>query len=312
MSKNSKSLVKAILDPDDMSEDQKLFDQFTKEGLDVLVEFYNQKYPQRPTVHHVVILKSEREKEESILKDAKLDAASQLNKLREKNPNQIIKILFTLGEKNNDSKQMSVDAYHSTPAVLTDNKLILLRDEYRYFTIKFFSQLAQHLNLEFVQQIPVNPNTIQKKVEYDPDNKEFNERTSMQGDLKSCQGIGVGILKDLTHEDLETISGFQNQYQPLPKMLKYSQSKKHISKNFPAIEPKNIKAGSEELSLSNYLDLHTDKKKLETRIDSKLGKLRTEMAALDKAGDSQASANPRALASKLLDQHLANKGKGKK
>ncbi len=187
----------------------KTIEQLTPKGLDTAVEYYNQKYPDRGKIGRVQLLMDDLlDHRPNLVKKA----CEDLSTLRKQGCN---KIAISIARKNPKSPSgISLD--HSTPFVLTNDKLILMRDEHDSFGQPLFEEIAANLGVKFVQSSP----PIYDKT--DP------KRTSIQGDYASCHFIALGVLKDLTKEDLQTVSGFKNGFDHLAKSLKYSQSASHI------------------------------------------------------------------------------------
>ncbi|MES2677710.1 MAG: serine hydrolase domain-containing protein [Pseudomonadota bacterium] len=255
-----------VLDPNNIPLKEIL--AFTQEGLAVAVEYYNQKYNQKDDPEHPpkhpprgeikqISLLPKREGDFNLDCEKAKEIQNNISKIKElakdngdldKGQEDLLrfldneldvveermatcvvegylselrsfaglgnqKIILTTAATQEDG---SVRLNHSNPFVLTDEKLILLRDDHSKWSRRIYDKIAGELGVKLVYQLPV---------------KEKGEegRTSMQGDESSCHFIACGVLKDLDVEDMKMVAGFEDGYQPLPKMLKYSQSERHLS-----------------------------------------------------------------------------------
>jgi len=77
--------------------------------------------------------------------------------------------------------------------------------------------------------------------------------TSIQGDGVSCAILSALILKDLDSEKLEIITGFEAEYEPLPEMVKYSQSKKHVNSISKDFKDRLFKKKGGDVRLMDYV-----------------------------------------------------------
>lgn len=196
--------------------------------------------------------------------------------------------------------------------VVTDSKLILLRDD-APITYETLGIVAQSLGLEFVRQKPLQHETL-------PDEEaRKKQKTSMQSDRKNCNGIAVGILKDLTQVDMARITEFENGFVPLPKMLKYAQSESFILKNYPELAQQPI---SEEkpITLMEYIKKNTryaeveegseaKPKKEATRITDKMERMRENMSRIEVESGNKADWARRILEERAQSKESKNNEK---
>lgn len=167
--------------------------------LQIAVEYYNQKYPERGKIHHLII-------DHSKIRDME-DLAKKFSQLQVNNilP---IKIVFSLFDNNLLG--------HSQPFVLTEDKLISMRDFRDFSTLG--EELGRNLGIKYIE----------------PHIESQANHKSIQRDYTSCHFIALGILKDLNATDLEKVSEFEDGYKPLAKSLKYSQSREYNNEMFTA------------------------------------------------------------------------------
>ena len=153
----------------------KTIEQFTPLGLDTAVEYYNQKYPERGKIGRVQLLMDDLSDRPKLIEKA----CKELSAFQHKNGS---KVAISFARKNpNSPSGISLD--HSIPFVVTDKKLILMRDEHDLFGQPLLEDIAKGLQVELVQgSSPI----------YD---KKDPKRTSIQGDHASCHFIALGILK---------------------------------------------------------------------------------------------------------------------
>ncbi len=209
-----------------------------------------------------------------------------------------LKVMLTFLQRETSDSEFLVDrGRHSIPLLITDDKLILLRDEGNPATPKSLAIVAQNLGLRFVQQ--KDPAQYTVETEKGPKTKS----TSIQGDHSNCNGIAVGILKDLTAEDVVKVSAFEDRYTPLPKMLKYSQSENFILRTYPELanEPvKFDKEGMPQATLIQYVHANSHQtvtstnqqtgeqeqkeQKTGSRIGDKMDRMRQDMSELQPEG----------------------------
>ena len=287
--------------------------QITPLGIDLWAEYYNQKYNDRGRIHHIVSVIDVDTKEigrnaEKIstkelsegfeylnmgddsyinLKDYKIiedaftkgviekrisNVSAAINSLREvKSTIEPIKILITFAQRENPQSDILIEHYHTEPLILTREKLICLRDIDEEDGLKIFDGVAKNLEVSLVRQ---------KNICVEANN---NKLTSIQSDFTSCAAIAIGILKDLTLDDVGEISQFINSYIPLEKMLKYSQSKQHISVNFPDLLFRPVK--SDGTSLLKYIEKNKEYKngnnEIKTRVIDKVDKIKSAMEKID-------------------------------
>jgi hypothetical protein len=282
-------------------EDRKLINQFTEEGVDLLVDYYNTKYPERGQIHRVQapMTLNVRAEESGEEKNARTTIETQeattqgLSQLLQNNRPPLKVMLTFLQRETSDSEFLVDRGRHSIPLLITDDKLILLRDEGNPATPKSLAVVAQNLGLCFVQQ--KEPAQYAVETEKGPKTKS----TSIQGDHSNCNGIAVGILKDLTSEDVAKVSAFEDRYTPLPKMLKYSQSENFILRTYPELanEPvKFDKEGMPQATLIQYVhdnshqtitstnqqtgEQEQKEQKTGSRIGDKMDRMRQDMSKL--------------------------------
>ncbi|MCE3254651.1 MAG: hypothetical protein K0R25_145 [Rickettsiaceae bacterium] len=259
----------------------KTIEQFTPEGLDTAVEYYNQKYPDRPEIHRVQLLVNGLSDRPKFIETA----CESLLPLKQKNGH---KILLTLARQN--PKALSgISLDHSIPFVITDDKLVLMRDEHDSFGQQLFEDIAKGLEVSLVQSsAPI----------YD---KEDPKRTSIQGDHASCHFIALGVLKDLTKEDLQTVSAFDNGFNPLPKSLKYSQSTTHIRNVLDeksAQEPVKKDGRTAEQYAKQHKGLTEDG--VITRINDKFNRFKKDLSEVVEKVEGRAT--PQIVAAEILDK----------
>ena len=296
-------LLTQIKDPDHKVEidDKRLVDQFTKEGLDTLVAYYNEKYPKRGRIAHVTapvnigmdLTETDKEKEERMIQEVASAATPALQGLRESSPLPL-KFVLTFYQKRTTAGELLANEQHSNPLLLTDKKLILLRDESEPIGIKYLQEISRRLGVNLIQQIVIDPTQPKKPRE---------QRTSIQGDHKNCNGIAVGILKDLDQSDLAKVSQFEDGYLPLAKMLKYSQSESHIIKNFPTLANEPVK--KDGTTLLDYISQNKfqENGELKTKISTKMEALKSDFKSLESEG------TPTKWAQKILAERQLNKQK---
>ena len=279
-------------------EDRKLINQFTEEGVDLLVDYYNTKYPERGQIHRVqapmtlnVGVEESGEEKNSRTSIETQEASTQgLSQLLQNNSPPLKVMLTFLQRETSDSEFLVDRGRHSIPLLITDEKLILLRDE---GNPKSLAIVAQNLGLRFVQQKEPEQYTVE--TEKGPKIKS----TSIQGDHSNCNGIAVGILKDLTAEDVAKVSAFKDRYTPLPKMLKYSQSENFILKTYPELSNEPVKfdkEGMPQATLIQYVhdnshqnvtstnqqtgEQEQKEQKTGSRIGDKMDRMRQDMSEL--------------------------------
>lgn len=199
--------------------------QFNKNGLELIAEYYNQKYPQRAKIYQVLVdieaqdltlIKREagdnpQNSEPDLANKLSLLAIEKIKSLEGENPR---KILLTIG-RGSESEHLA----HSNPIIITDAKFILLRDEQDRIIQKIHHKIAEKLNLKLVQPKQNRPTDL------------INKTISIQADSVSCHMIAVGILKDIDNVDISKIIHLENGFEyekDLAKILKYSQSTNFI------------------------------------------------------------------------------------
>ena len=308
-----------IKDPDHKVKEgdaQRTIEQFTPTGLETAVEYYNQKYPERGSIHSAIMeidqktltdfnntLKGSAKDENNmvdnpVIKNTMAELSDQLSgavsqnllslkdKIKTKGPQ---KILLTLA----GNKDGVVTIHHSIPFILTNDKLILLRNEDDEFGQNVYGTLAEKLGTKLVQ------NGLQP--EYNLERKK--ERGVMQADHTSCHFLALGILKDLTKEDLKQVSAFEKNFDPLPKSLKYSQSLKYIgtslSEEGQKQKVKNVGTLAAQTALQ-YVEKNKTQEgdQITTRITTKFNKFKLQ---LDQAiGEVGEDSSPKDIAAKIL------------
>ena len=179
-------------DSPDSSENESIEDllgrDVLKKNFHYLVEYYNQKYPDRGKIYHLdlsLIPKSYHEPLTTLIDKIEADKIEDGSKL-----------------------VLNISGSHSDPCVLFISegtsedkkyKLVLLRDSNSFY------ERMSHKRVEIVY-----PKVIENK--------------SYQGDSSSCHYIALTILKDLTKEDIESLRGAKDGFLLSAKNLKYSQS----------------------------------------------------------------------------------------
>lgn len=293
-----------IPDPDHKGpkEQQGTIQQFTPQGLEAATSYYNQKYSQRGQIHQAIVVIKQNEREAvgagrqtqvglvEKMVEGVLENLFTLKSKAQQEGSQ--KLLLTIAEEN-DSK---IRIAHSIPFALTDGKLILLRDEDSQFGQQIFSQVAEKLGVELVQS---------REPIYDKTNPA---RTSIQGDHSSCHFIALGVLKDLTVEDLQKVSDFENGFTPLPKSLKYSQSATHIQKSLPEEElttavKKDGRSASEYAAQNKREEKIGEEKVTITRITEKFNRFKSDLEKIVGAAEGDLSAPE--LAAQILQKRLS-------
>ena len=317
-SANIEQFLVTIEDPDHKvkeGETQRTIEQFTPTGLETAVEYYNQKYPKRGSIHSAImeidqktltdfnkVLKESAKDENNMVIDPKIkntmaELSDQLSgavsqnllslkdKIKTKGPQ---KILLTLA----GNKDGVVTIHHSIPFILTNDKLILLRNEDDEFGQNVYNTLAKNLGTKLVQ------NGLQP--EYNLERKK--ERGAMQADHTSCHFLALGILKDLTKENLTDLIESTNDgvFNPTPTMMKYSQSSKYI-KTLLSEEDKKQPVKTDGRSASTYLNANkstTDDGKVITRITTKFDNFKSQLnQAIGQVGEDS---SPKDIAAKIL------------
>lgn len=166
--------------------------------------------------------------------------------------------------------------HHSHPFILTKDKLISLRNDKVDYIL--YDQLAQALKLPIVRP------------------RETSEY--FQADSSSCHFIAFGILKDLTKKDLRHVCKFEDGHTPMPKSLKYCQSRGYLGEVLDE-QTKNEPVKKDGRTAYQYLiDNRTEKpypNPPETRIQVK-------EARLIEALKSSPSQSPRAAAEYALEK----------
>lgn len=313
-------VLTTIPDPDweeNSKKPQETIEQFTQKGLEVAISYYNQKYPDRGEITPIIADRS-LEGLQNVANAHKngLDWTVLANNLNEETAKTVVaqfqnlpkgethKILFTLCNTDQSGQR---EVKHSIPLIVTDNKLIMMRNEaagnWQYLDYEdsvkgLMPRISEQLGLEFVQSIQ----TTKEK-----DGKTLS--TLMQGDYSTCHFIALGVLKDLTQEDLQQVAEFENGFEPLPKSLKYSQSEKRmkdaLSKESLAKPVK--KTGETALQ---YRQKHKDELKEQnnparTRINAKSDEFKENLAQIaEKLGENAPS---EVIATKILHERQAAK-----
>ena len=275
MSRPENQLLKSVREfhQEVLEEDRKLVNQFTEKGLDLLVEYYNNKYPDRGQIHRVqapVVIGVENEK---FWNEARSNAIAGINKARSENELPLKIMLTYLQKETPDSESLVERGRHSIPLLLTGDKLIMLREE-GLGRDENLEKISQGLGVRLIQQREpaVKPVTEEGKKP---------KRTSIQADHSNCNGIAVGILKDLTRDDLHEVAGFEDGYVPLPKMLKYSQSGEFIKMTYPELVDQPVKFDERGNAKSSLIDYITAGKEAgPSRITTKMDKMREDMSEL--------------------------------
>jgi CubicO group peptidase (beta-lactamase class C family) len=273
--------------------------QFTPQGLEAATSYYNQKYPERGQIHQAMVIIEQVEREAVVAEtetqaglvekmvDGVLENLIALKSKVHQEGSQ--KLLFTIAEEDEGKIRIA----HSIPFVLADGKLILLRDENNEFGQQIFSKIAEKLGVELVQS---------REPIYD---KQNPARTSIQGDHSSCHFIALGVLKDLTAQDLQKVSAFENSFMPLPKSLKYSQSATHIQKSLPeeefTTEVKKDGRSLVEYAAQNKREEKSGGEKITiTRITEKFNRFKSDLEKIVGATEGDLSAPD--LAAQILQR----------
>lgn len=173
--------------------------------------------------------------------------------------------------------------------------------------------ITQNLGLSFVQQKEPAQYTVQ--TDKGPKIKE----TSIQGDHSNCNGIAVGILKDLTAKDVAIVSAFEDRYTPLPKMLKYSQSESFVLETYPELAREPVKFGkdgSPKATLIEYVHGHkinpktAQEEKTRNRIGNKMDQMRQDMSEL--RAEDKGSWAEKILEKRTQEKESQNRNDGRK
>jgi len=251
-------------------------DYFTASGLQTATEYYNQKYPERGSIN-LLLMPNGYSVDDLVLK---------IEELRKNNPEgHPIKVIITSSNKNIKYPN------HSQPAIITRDKIISMRDEYYEDAPTISEILANKLGLELVECKPEDKE--------DPKYKT----PSFQADNRSCHFIALGILKDLTLEDLEIVSAFKSGYKPLAKSLKYSQSGRFIDEMLNE-ENALVAVKKDGSNVKEYFKKHTikdeSKEKNVTRIANKASKFREALLSLPY--DDENPPSPKVAARELLSK----------
>ena len=277
-------------------EDRKLIQQFTEKGLDELVNYYNKKYAdQRGVIYRAQApmnlgLDKEEEKQKDTLSEQENQDRAKLKAQRTRlevigsgstniksildgsqKPQYPIKVVFTMLQKENEHDPYLVErGRHSIPILLTEDKLIMLREESNPSASDILGEIAKNLGKRLIQQ---------KEAAY---NSKTGKTTSIQADHSNCNGIALGILKDLDIKDLKKVVEFEDRYIPLPKMLKYSQSTTFIQETYPDLSDKYVKFrdGDGTKTLMQYVE-EGKAKGAPSRITEKMNQKRTAMKDVD-------------------------------
>lgn len=257
-------------------------DDFTASGLQTATEYYNQKYPERGAIN-LLLMPDGYSVDELALK---------IKELRKNNPEgNPIKVIITSSNRVSSDEEDIQYPYHSQPAIITRDKIISMRDEYYENTPTISKILANKLGLELVE---CKPEDKEDRKYYPP---------SFQADYRSCHFIALGILKDLTLEDLEIVSTFESGYKPLAKSLKYSQSGRFIDEMLNE-ETARVAVKKDGSNVKEYFRKHTikdeSKEKNVTRIGNKASKFREALLSLPY--DDENPPSTKVAARELLDK----------
>jgi hypothetical protein len=244
-------------------------------GLRTIIEYYNQKYPERGEIHYVHYSTAN--------PDFREEVAAQLRELRKINGIEPIKIILTscYGLLENDPN-------HSHPYVLTTDKLISMRDD------------------DSGQED--NPNSNQRIIAREANVKMVEQRygsTSIQGDRKSCHFIAAAILKDLTKEDLVKVAAFEEEYYPLTKSLKYTQSGSHLDEMLDELTEKEVIKTKGSKTVRQYFEEHRVKENKQTRINEKAEKFQNYL--LESPNNNEEFPSPSVTAAEILAKRKAEK-----
>ena len=180
----------------------------------------------------------------------------------------------------------------------------MLRNEDDEFGQDVYNTLAKKLGTKLVQ------NGFQP--EYNSEKKK--ERGAMQADHTSCHFLALGILKDLTKENLTDLieSTKEGVFNPTPTMMKYSQSLTYI-KTLLSEEDQQQKVKANGRSASTYLNANkstTDDGKVITRITTKFNNFKSQLnQAIGQVGEDS---NPQNIATKILENQAAKKEQSEK
>ncbi len=314
MSRSDNNLLKLITDPDQEGE----LEQFTEEGIKLLIDFYNKLHPKLDKIHHIVATmifdvhteETTSHKERRMHKEAAEATRIAIESLR-KTKAPPLKIFFTISVKENpESSDEILTKRHSLPLLLTDDKIIVLRDIDKR-SEDILSHAIRDMGLRLIRPF-IKHNTATG----DDKATSSEKKISIQGDHKNCTGITAGILKDLQNFDAAAISTLEDGYLEycdskvgdieimpnymrnlLAKLLKFSQSVGYVEATKLGTHP----VKKDGTTLLKYV---TDNKsitegKVTTRISSKMDKMRQDMAGLD--GDKES------WAEKLLQLHEERK-----
>ena len=317
-----------IKDPDDKVNEggaQRTIEQFTPKGLETAVEYYNQKYSNRGSIHSAIMeidqttladfnkaLKGSAKDENNMVIDSEIkkwmeglseqlsdgvfkNLLSLKDNIEAEGPK---KILLTLA----GNKDGVVTIHHSIPFILTNDKLILLRNEDDEFGQQVYKTLAKKLGTKLVQ------NGLQPEYNL----KKKKERGVMQADHTSCHFLALGILKDLTKENLTDLieSTKGDVFYPTPTMMKYSQSSTYIKTLLEEGQNQAVKTDG-----TTALQYVTKNKPREgdqtiTRITTKFDKFKLQLKqAIGEVGEDS---SPEDIAAKILENQVAKKEESEK
>ena len=112
--------------------------------------------------------------------------------------------------------------------------------------------------------------------------------------------MALGILKDLTKEDLQKASAFENGFDPLAKSLKYSQSSTYIETSLKEGKEQPVKTDGTIASQYAAKNKRTEGGQIITRITTKFNKFKSELKKAI-ADVDDASYDPENIAKIILE-----------
>jgi len=303
-------------------------DQFTEAGIDLIVDYYNAKYASKDPhekIYRVIapmnlgedIEESKHHKEIRKHQEAANNAIRNIKSLivsLEEGSFPTKVMLTILAQKTAASEYEVAEERHSVPLLLTDRKIICLRDldkrtkEILDLVVDGFEREGREMKL--IKQSSKYTEAERLRHEHRHDLapvEEMPKPTSIQGDHKNCTGIAIGILKDLKRENLIRLSELEADYgaSEMPAVIyKYSQSTKHITENYPELTANPVKADG--TSLMEYVAKHkavstapTGASAISNRISDKMDQMRHDMSILDE--------DPEGWVGKIMELHEKRK-----
>ena len=274
----------------DKKGNERNIEKISRDGLGVVAEFYNQKYPEDGKINLVLVDMDDDCKKlplDDIAESLATKAAKQIEEVQSDNKDNKKIILTILSDKENGHLD------HSDPIFLSKEKMIMLRDFYaasEEFSESFYSKIATKLGVELIRQH--NPS---KEI-------EGAKRTSIQSAPGVCHLISAGILKEIKNNNVDKISNLENGYIPPAELLKYSQSTTHISALLGDAQNEPLKKGT---SLIEYVKSHK-KTQTDSRIQKKFDRFISELKQFDEA-TPDTNENHALFAKRILDQRKNDK-----